>query len=77
MSEFDLIKQLHNPKTDEKTATPKGLKYNSHNIAVDGNITVVLVPMRESELFVAEAKSINYSTHDFNVLLRKYRGIRG
>ncbi len=78
MAKFDLLQQLQNPKTDDKTPLPKGVKYDQHEVVLEGETVLVYIPRRESEKFLEKVEEKPEMTrHNFNALLREVRGIRG
>ena len=76
MSDFPLIKLLHNPPEAKKSLLPEGIKYQRYEIVPKEGTMTVYIPMRECEAF--EEALMEYKVllrSDVRSLLRTHRGI--
>ena len=68
MRDFPLIKSLKDP--DDKTRIPIGHKYSEYPIIVEGNKTIVHIPVKETETFENATKDIeNIDKYSFNKII--------
>lgn len=76
MDDFPLIKKLQHPEEITTSPLPQGRKYVEIDVMVEGQAHKILVPQREYDNIITENLN-DLSQHDFRMLLRKYRGVRG
>lgn len=79
-NDFPLLRQLHHPqKADEDNSPlPKGIKYQERTVIVENVEVEIFIPSREAASFDQTIREFDkpLDKHEFNTLLRKYRGIR-
>jgi hypothetical protein len=76
MDDFPLIKSLQHPEEKPTDLVPQGRKYVEVEVVVEGHSDTILIPERERDNIINETLA-DLSQHEFKLLLRKYRGIRG
>jgi hypothetical protein len=78
MTNYELIKSFQNPKREDHTPLPKGVKYEQRTVVIEGSEHLYHIPQKEIDKFdryINENKKINRTI--INEILRKVRGIRG
>lgn len=78
MTKFALIKEFQNPKEDDTTPLPTGLKYQEYELSLHGDPVTVFIPLKETAEFErAMPDQDTFDRNELKRLLHKFRGIRG